>query len=213
MHINRKLPFIPTEKELDCLIAGTGRKTSVFLQTLKETAMRSGECSRLKWENVDLQRRTIILNDAEKNGNPRIFSVSETLVTMLSRLRKKTAHIFGSNSKTARSSAFYTERRRLSHKLGNPRLLKIGLHTFRHWKATMLYHETHDIILVKEFLGHKTLNTTLLYVQIEKALFRNEPDNFHVKATNEPEEIQALLEVGFEFVCQKGELMFFRKRK
>jgi len=77
----------------------------------------------------------------------------------------------------------------------------------------MLYHETHDIILVKELLGHKTLDTTLLYVQIEKVLFRNEPENFYVKATKEPEEIQALLEVGFEFVCQKGELMFFRKRK
>jgi integrase/recombinase XerD len=211
--VNTKVPFIPTEKELDALIAGTGRKISIFLQTLKETAMRSGECPRLKWENVDLQRRTIILNEAEKNGPPRIFSVSETLVTMLSRLRKKTEYIFGSISKTPRSSAFYTERRRLAHKLGNPRILKIELHTFRHWKATMLYHETHDIILVKEFLGHKTLNTTLLYVQVEKALFRNEPENFHVKATKEAEEIQALLEVGFEFVCQKGELMFFRKRK
>lgn len=57
------------------------------------------------------------------------------------------------------------------------------------------------------------MDTTLLYVQIEKALFRSEPENFHVKATDEPEEIQVLLEVGFEFVCQKGDLMFFRKRK
>jgi len=77
----------------------------------------------------------------------------------------------------------------------------------------MLYHEIHDIILVKEFLGHKTLNTTLLYVQIEKALFRNEPENFYVKTTRDPEEIQALLEVGFEFVCKTEDLMFFRKRK
>jgi integrase len=69
-HVARKLPFIPTEKELNDLIAGTGRKTSVFLQTLKETAMRSGECSKLKWENVDLQRRTIILNEAEKTAPP-----------------------------------------------------------------------------------------------------------------------------------------------
>jgi integrase len=177
-HINRKLPFIPTEKELDALIAGTGKKTRLFLQTLKETAMRSGECSRLKWENVDLQRRTIILNEVEKNGNPRIFSISQTLVNMLSRMRKKTEYLFGSPSKTARSAAFYNERKRIARKLGNPRLLKIGLHTFRHWKATMLYHETRDIVLVKEFLGHKTLDVTLLYIQIEKALFRNEVENF-----------------------------------
>jgi integrase len=52
--------------------------------------------------------------------------------------------------------AFYTERRRIAYKPGNPRIMKIGLHTFRHWKATMLqYHETHDIIFVKEFLGQK----------------------------------------------------------
>jgi integrase len=212
-HAARKLPFIPTEKELNDLIAGTGRKTSVFFQTLKETAMRCGECSKLKWENVDLQRRTIILNEAEKNGNPRIFSISSTLEAMLARLPKKSEYVFGSPSKQARSSMFYTERRRVAHKLGNPRLLKIGLHTFRHWKATMLYHETHDIVLVKEFLGHKTLDVTLLYIQIEKALFRNAAENFIVKATKETEEIQGLLEVGFEYVCQKDGLMFFRKRK
>ena len=77
----------------------------------------------------------------------------------------------------------------------------------------MLYHETHDIVRVKEFLGHKTLDVTLLYIQIEKVLFKSEAENFIVKATKEPEEIQAVLEVGFEFVCQKDNLMFFRKRK
>jgi hypothetical protein len=44
-------------------------------------------------------------------------------------------------------------------------------------------------------------------------LFKNEPENFIVKATKETEEVQALLEVGFEFICQKDNLMFFRKRK
>jgi integrase len=78
---------------------------------------------------VDLQRRTIILNEVEKNGNPRIFSISETLVNMLSRLSKKTEYVFGSTSKTARSAAFYTERKRVASKLGNPRLINIGLHT------------------------------------------------------------------------------------
>lgn len=46
-HVNRPLPFIPTERELDDLIAGCGRKTAAFLQCLKETGMRMGECSRL----------------------------------------------------------------------------------------------------------------------------------------------------------------------
>ena len=40
------------------------------------------------------------------------------------------------------------------------------------------------------------------------------PEDFHVKISETPEEIKGLLEVGFEYVCQKDEdLVFFRKRK
>ncbi|UCE16229.1 MAG: hypothetical protein JSV12_01025 [Candidatus Bathyarchaeota archaeon] len=37
-----KLPFIPTEEEVNELIAGCNRKTSAFLKLLKETGVRSG---------------------------------------------------------------------------------------------------------------------------------------------------------------------------
>jgi integrase len=48
-------------------------------------------------------------------------------------------------------------RKRIAKKLNNPRLMKIMLHTFRHWKATMEYPKTKDIIHVKEILGHKNI--------------------------------------------------------
>jgi len=38
-----KLPFIPTEQELDTLINSCGPKTSAFLQLLKETGMRQAK--------------------------------------------------------------------------------------------------------------------------------------------------------------------------
>jgi len=34
-----------------------------------------------------------------------------------------------------------------------------------------------------------------------------------VKVTEKPEEVKALLEVGFEYVCQKDNLIFLRKAK
>jgi integrase len=95
-------------------------------------SLSSAECSKLKWENVDLIRRTIILNETEKNGNPRIFSISDTLVNMLTRMPKKSEYVFGTCSKAVRSSVLYAERKTIAHKLGNPRILKTGLHTFRH---------------------------------------------------------------------------------
>lgn len=61
-------------------------------------------------------------------------------------------------------------------------------------------------------MGHKKLDITLLYVQIENTLFQNDSNKFTVKAARTPEEVKALLEVGFDYVCEKDRLMFFRKR-
>lgn len=105
------------------------------------------------------------------------------------------------------------KRKTLAKKLGNPRLLEIGFHSFRHWKATTLYHETKDIVLVSQFLGHRNIETTMLYIQLENALFKNQDDGFMVKATSDQKEIAELLEVGFEYVCQKDNLLYFRKGK
>ena len=46
-HVTNRLPFIPTEAELDQLIASVGKKTSVFLETLKQTGARMGEVAAL----------------------------------------------------------------------------------------------------------------------------------------------------------------------
>jgi len=64
----RKIPFIPTEQELDALIAASGKKLAALLQLLKETGMRVGEARRLRWIDIDFQRRVVIMNAPEKNG-------------------------------------------------------------------------------------------------------------------------------------------------
>jgi integrase len=89
----------------------------------------------------------------------------------------------------------------------------ISFHTFRHWKATNLYHQTKDPLIVKQFLGHKKLDSTLLYIQIEQAIYKESSDEFTVKAVRTPTEVKSLLEVGFEYVCEKDGLLFLRKRK
>ena len=183
-----------------------------FLQLLKETAMRTGEANRLEWSNIDFERRLITLNKPEKNSQARIFKVSSTLISMLKALPKTHKQVFIS-SLESRKSTFYHTRKVAVRKLQSPRLLHISFHTFRHWKATMLYHKTKDILYVKEFLGHKKIDNTLLYIQLERALFDETTDEFTVKVAKKPGDIKALLEVGFEYICQKDDLRFFCKRK
>lgn len=211
--VTRKLPFIPTEQELDALIAGCGKKTSTFLQLLKETAMRSGEAKRLEWTDIDFEKRLITLNYPEKGGNPRIWKVSTKLIGMLNGLPRNSRKIFGDGPINSLKTTFIKSRKRLATKLQNPRLLKISFHTLRHWKATMEYHKTKDPYHVKRFLGHKSLRSTEIYINIEQTIFEPESDEFTVKVVDKPEETKALLEVGFEYICQKDGLMFLRKRK
>ena len=46
-----------------------------------------------------------------------------------------------------------------------------------------------------------------------EGLFKETTDEFTVKVASKPEEIKGLLEVGFEYVCEKDGLLYFRKRK
>jgi len=212
---HQKISFIPTEVELDQLIAACGKKTSTLLQLLKETAIRIGEAWRLKWTDIDFERRIVILNDPEKNSKARIFNVSAKLTAMLNKLPKDSERVFGYVSLENKKHDYLRFRKRLSQRLQNPRILKITFHTFRHWKATMLYHETKDILYVMDFLGHRDIRNTMRYIQLEKALFNAGNDQFHVKVAKNVEEACALIEVGFEYVTGNyddgGKI--FRKRK
>ncbi len=94
--IIRKLPFIPTEQEIDDLVAGSPNILAAFLQLLKETGMRRGEAIAVPWKDVDLERRIIYCNNPEKGSNSRIFSdLSGKLLNMLSNLPRGNDLIFG----------------------------------------------------------------------------------------------------------------------
>jgi len=211
--VAQKLPFIPTEAELDALIAGCGPKTATFLQLLKETAMRAGEANRLKWTDIDFVSRTVRVTP-EKGSKARIFKLSNKLLNMLMRLKEKSdSELVFSKSLRTRRKLFYKQRATLARNLQNPRLLQIHFHTFRHWKATMLYHQTKDILYVMQFLGHRNIKNTLIYIQLEESLFKDQNEEFICKVATTVEEAKILIEAGFEYVCDFNGAKMFRKRK
>lgn len=69
------------------------------------------------------------------------------------------------------------------------------------------------ILCVENFLGHKKVENTLLYIQFAEVVYRETTDEFTGRVARSAEDIKQLLEVGFEYVCANEDLMFFRKRK
>jgi integrase len=204
-------PFIPTEEELDQLIAGAGKKVGIFLQGLKDTGADPGELAKLKWKDINNEAGTVNITPV-KGHKARVLKVSEQFLRRVGTLPRNFEYVF--NYESLRTA--YTDTRKfLARKLNNPRLLAINFTTFRHWKGTMEYHLTHDIIPVKELLGHMRIDSTMVYINLETAIFSSKNDQFYAAVAKSTEEAIKLVEAGFDYVTGEyndgGKL--FRKRK
>ena len=205
----KKIPFIPTQEELNTLISNASKNVAAFLVLLRDTGARKGEILKLEWSDIDFEHEIVRIT-AEKNSNPRVLPISKEAVTFLKRLPKKRKRIF---NRSTIETGFYRLRKRLAFKLNNSRLLKIGFHTFRHWFATMKYHKLRDLRTVQKLLGHKSILNTQIYEHIEEALFQKPSDEFIVKTAKTVEEATKLAEVGFEHWDTVDGVHIYRKRR
>ena len=108
------------------------------------------------------------------------------------------------------SESYRRLRNRLAKKLQDPIFKTIRLYDFRHFKASMEYHKTKDLLHVKALLGHKDLRTTLRYTQLLENLGN---DEFHCKTASTIDEATQLIENGFEYVTEIDGTKLFKKRK
>jgi integrase len=200
--------FLPLESELDQLISNARDKMSIYLQFLKETGADAGEAWKLRWIDVNTQTNTVGIIPT-KNHNARILKVSANMISRLMTLPHKNERVFGSKNLDRFRWRYQRMRNDLSQKLENPRLHGIAFKTFRHWKATHEYYRTKDILHVKQILGHKRIENTLIYTH----LVHFESDDYICRTAKSLEEATALIEAGFEYVTEMDGAKLFRKRK
>jgi integrase len=128
---------------------------------------------------------------------------------MLTALPRKSDYVFGYTLMRVFAQSYSRQRRRIAQKLANPRIRQITFYAFRHWKATMEYHKTKDILHVMQLLGHKNIKNTLIYTQ----LVTLENGDYVCKTANTVKEASDLIEAGFEYVCDMENARLFRRRK
>jgi len=203
----------PTTEKLEMLIARATPTLSLKLTISKETGLRPIELCNLKVKDVDLDKKTIYPTTA-KNGAPRTLKISNNLQTTLqnhiaknkltqnNKLFKGTQEHYGKNFRQMRNN--------LAEKLHKPALKTIRLYDFRHYFATTLYAKTRDILYVKQQMGHKKIETTLIYVQLENI---TEEDEWICKGATTKEEAMQLIEAGYEYVTETEGTKLFKKRK
>lgn len=201
------LPFIPDEKEIDALILGAkSKRMAIYLQTLKETMADPTEALRIEW--TDINGSVVTINHPVKNHYPRPIEVSNTLIAQLNSMPKTDLRIFPTTYQNIARN-YWQLRKKVSRNLANPRIMKISPVTFRHWGATMTYHYTQNILLVKKLLGHKNIKNTMKYTQLVE--FKD--SEFEVATATTVEEARKLGEAGFQKFDEFSGIHIYRKPK
>jgi len=207
-----KMIKIPTHEKLEMIISKAGKTMSAKLQLSLETGLRPIELCNLKVKDIDTSQRLVYPTTAKK-GNPRTLKISNTLATLLQehiirnklnqndQLFKGTPVRYGKEYRETRNA--------LAKKLNDQTLRTIRLYDFRHYFATNLYHKTKDILYVKQQMGHKRIETTLIYTQ----LLNLNDDEWTCKTATTLEQATQLIESGFEYITEMDNIKLFRKRK
>jgi len=204
---------IPTTAQLDMLIANSGKIMTAKLTLSKETGLRPVEICNLRVKDIDLEQKTVYPTTA-KHGASRALKISNSLQAILKahideHKLNPTDKLFKGDSSNY-GKHYRLHRNQLAERLHKPELKNVRLYDFRHYFATRLYAKTKDILLVKQQMGHKKIETTLVYTQL---LNINEEDEYTCKVAQNVEQATELIENGFEYVTEMDGVKLFRKRK
>ncbi len=120
------------------------------------TGMRRGEILLLKWSDVNLKSRLIIV-DRSKNGEKRTIPMTDTICYMLKNTKVKdiSGRVFPYSVAALRDNF-----ERAREKAG---VKDFHFHDLRHTCATRLVQNGEELYKVKEWLGHKTIAMTVRY--------------------------------------------------
>ncbi len=161
-------------------------RNNAIITTFLNTGVRISELVSLNIDKIDLNNKLCKLI-----GKGRVESVIyfndytlNKINLYLSTRKDNNEALFLSNQNKRISNSAVEDICKTAYKLiGLTDTDNYSSHTLRHTSATLIYKNTKDILVTKEFLRHKNIDTTLIYTHIEdedikKAVEANPLANF-----------------------------------
>lgn len=165
------LPFVPTKEEVKIFISTiSDLKQKAMVALMYSAGLRIGEVCRLKYQDIDRKRMRIHITHG-KNRSDRFAILSKEALSILTdywfAFDRPKNWLFPQQRGTDKPiDTFFLSRHISNHekKLGWDRHLTC--HSFRHAFGTHSYENGTDLFTLKALLGHKSLNSTTVYVQL-----------------------------------------------
>lgn len=165
------LPFVPSKKEVQTFISTlTDLKQKAMVSVMYSAGLRIGELCNLKYKDIDRKKMRIHITHG-KNRSDRYAILSSQALEILTQYwfayGKPRNWLFPKQGGADKPiDTFYLSRHIHAHedRLGWER--RLTCHSFRHAFGTHLYESGTDLLTLKALLGHKSLNSTMIYVQL-----------------------------------------------
>lgn len=172
---NTYLPFVPTKEEtFEFINTIPDIKQKAMVAVMYSSGLRIGEVCHLRYEDIDGNHmRVHILHS--KNKQERYTVLSQYALDILTKYwfecGKPRGWLFPKQTDPGRPiDTFYLSRHIHEHegRLGWPR--RLTCHSFRHALGTHLYENGTDLLTIKAILGHKSLESTTIYVHLASSV-------------------------------------------
>ena len=158
---NQRLRYL-TPGEADKLLAACADHLRPIVQTALLTGMRREEVLGLRWSQVDMDNRLIML-DVTKSGERREIPVSASLLTLLTMQAK---HARGPWVFHDHGRRYGSVKKSFATAVSDAGLSDFRFHDLRHTFASNLVMAGVDLRTVQDLLGHKSLAMTMRYAHL-----------------------------------------------
>ena len=172
------LPFVPTQKEADIFISTlSDLKPKAMVSLMYSAGLRVGEVCNLRY--CDIERKNMRIHIAHsKNRSDRYAILSEKALDSLTRYwfeyGRPTGWLFPKQTDPSRPiDTFYICRHMRVHEDSLGWEHRLTCHSFRHAFGTHLYENGADLLTIKNLMGHKSLDSTLIYIHLASYQARN----------------------------------------
>lgn len=165
------LPYVPTRKEVfDFLTSISDLKLKTMASLMYSAGLRVGEVSFLKYQDIERKNMRIRISKS-KNRCGRYAILSENMLTLLTdywfAYKKPKGWLFTQPRNV--SKPIYTQtisRQFNAHRAAGDFNPGITCHGMRRAFGTHLYEDGTDLLAIKALLGHKSIQSTTIYVSL-----------------------------------------------
>ncbi|MEM0460896.1 MAG: site-specific integrase [Candidatus Caldarchaeum sp.] len=202
----RKLPRIPSYTTCLAGLAALHGHTRTAYALALFGGLRLNEALSLRWTDVDLEGRQILIEKSEKRSEGSVLPIPDQLFDVLKEAKTKATNDYvcgGIGQRTVQKTI-----RRLRTRLKVEDAAFLSMKNLRHVFATRIYATTKDIVYTQRMLRHRSLLTTQRYVHMVV-----NPRTFDVLSLpiTDEKKISELLAVGYEVALQTRTRVFLRR--